>query len=354
MNRIIKKGAIPEEVVSDCARHRSLQAYFLRYRFCVMVMQYGIAIRNVCVRTEPTMEPLRKYEGDVWDRRQESRLTIGESVQLKRIENGWLYVISDSTEGYAAEEGIFICTRRRYEEYRERLDREYQVVLKAGRDKDGRYFRVGTVLPLFEGDGTGFGCLKDRTGRRSGSRRTMRYKEHNDETPIFLKGYLPFTERQIRLQMERMLGIPYSWGDERADGMDCSSTVRGFYACFGYALPRNSSEQRCSGEILAGMNQAIYKNLEGLPSEKKKEVIAGLGTGAVLHMPGHVMLYAGEKNGVPLIFHNCDVYTADGVEHVVRKCIISEFLPKGGGTYLDYLTAAWIPCGKEIKKCLRP
>ena len=277
------------------------------------------------------MEPLRKYEGDVWDRRQESRLTIGEPVQLKRIGDGWLYVISDSTEGYAREEGFFICTRRHYEKYREMLSREYQVVLKAGRYKDGRYFRVGTVLPLFEDD-----------------------VEYNDKTPVFLKGYLPFTERQIRLQMERMLGIPYSWGDERADGMDCSSTVRGFYACFGFSLPRNSSEQRCSGEIFANMNQAIYKNLEGLPAEKKKEVIAGLGTGAVLHMPGHVMLYAGERDGEPLIFHNCDTYTADGVEYVVRKCIISEFLPKGEGTYLDYLTAAWIPCGKEIKKCLRP
>lgn len=285
-------------------------------------MLYGIAIRNVCVRTEPTMEPLRKYKGDVWDRRQESRLGIGEPLQLKRQDGGWLYVISDSAEGYVKEEGIFICTKRHYEKYREQVSREYQVVLKSGRYIDGQYFRVGTVLPVFE------------KGRESLYRK---------EAPLLVRNYLPFTERQMRLQMERMLDIPYSWGDERLDGMDCSSTVRAFYACFGLSLPRNSDEQRSCGEVLSAMNQAAYKNLAGKSVAEKTEVIRNLGVGAVLHMPGHVMLYAGEKDGTLWIFHNCDTYTMDGREYIVRKSILSKFLPKGEGTYLDYLTAAWRP-----------
>ena len=65
--------------------------------------------------------------------------------------------------------------------------------------------------------------------------------------------------------------------------------------------------------------------------------------GTLLHMPGHVMLYAGERDGIPLIFHNIDTYREAGEEHIVRSCIISPFLPKGEGTYLDYLTAAWKP-----------
>lgn len=292
------------------------------YRFLSMGMQYGIAIRNVCVRTEPTLEPLRKYKGDVWDRRQESRLTIGEPLQLKRQDGGWLYVISDSTEGYVREEGIFVCTRRHYEKYRETVAQNYQVVIKSGRYTDGQYFRVGTVLPVFE---------KERTYGCTGS------------APVFIRNYLPFTERQIRLQMERMLDIPYSWGDERLDGMDCSSTVRAFYACFGLSLPRNSEEQRSCGEMLGTMRQAEYEDLGGKSAAEKTEVIKKLGVGAVLHMPGHVMLYAGEKDGAQWIFHNCDTYIMDGTEYVVRKSIISKFLPKGEGTYLDYLTAVWRP-----------
>lgn len=287
-----------------------------------MGMNYGIAIRNACVRTEPTMEPLRKYKGDVWDRRQESRLNIGEPVQLKRLEDGWLYVISDSTEGYVKEDGIFQCTRKHYERYRDTTEREYQVVIKSGRYKDGQYFRVGTVLPAFENEKE-YGCRGD--------------------APAFIRQYLPYTERQIRLQMERMLDIPYSWGDERLDGMDCSSAVRAFYACFGLSLPRNSEEQRSCGEMLSAMNQALYEDLTDKPSERKREMIAGLGVGTVLHMPGHVMLYAGERDGEPWIFHNVDTYTMDGTEYIVRKSIISKFLPKGDGTYLDYLTAAWKP-----------
>lgn len=248
---------------------------------------------------------------------------MGEPLQLNRLENGWCYVFSDSTEGYAKEEGIFICTRRHYEKYREAVQREYQVAIKAGRYKDGQYFRVGTVLPVFDKE-MEYGCTKD--------------------APTFVRQYLPFTERQMRLQMERMLEIPYSWGDERADGMDCSSTVRAFFACFGLSLPRNSEEQRGCGETLYAMNQALYEDLGGMSVDRKKEVIASMGVGAVLHMPGHVMLYAGEKDGAPWIFHNCDTYTMDGTEYIVRKSLISKFLPKGEGTYLDYLTAVWKPC----------
>ena len=53
------------------------------------------------------------------------------------------------------------------------------------------------------------------------------------------------------------MGTPYSWGDERADGMDCSSTVRAFFACFGLSLPRNAEAQRQCGELLAAMGQAM-------------------------------------------------------------------------------------------------
>ncbi len=292
------------------------------YRFLFMTMQYGIAIRNACVRTEPTSEPLRKYRGDVWDRRQESRLNVGEAVTVKRSDGGWLYVNSDATEGYVREEGIFLCTRRHYERYLEALEKEYCVVIKSGRYRDGQYFRVGTVLPVFDKEPE-YGCRGD--------------------APAFVRQYLPFTERQMRLQTERMLDIPYSWGDERLDGLDCSSTVRAFFACFGLFLPRNSEEQRSCGETLAAMNQATYEELEGLSPEKKKEIIADLGMGTVLHMPGHVMVYAGERYGEPWIFHNCDTYIMDGTEYIVRKSIISKFLPKGEGTYLDYLTAAWKP-----------
>lgn len=298
-------------------------------------MQYGIAIRNGCVRTEPTMEPLRKYEGDVWDRRQESRLLVGEPVQVKRMADGWLYVLSEATEGYVRERDVFVCTKRHYERYRELIKKEFQVVLSPGRYKDGQYFRVGTVLPVFSEDYRSIPAERER--------RTERLRQVKTPAPLLLRGYLPFTERQMLLQMGRMLGIPYSWGDERGDGMDCSSTVRGFFACFGVTLPRNSEAQRLRGEHMAAEGRARYEKLVGLPAEEKTEMIRRLGIGTLLHMPGHVMLYAGERDGIPLIFHNIDTYREAGEEHIVRSCIISPFLPKGEGTYLDYLTAAWKP-----------
>lgn len=287
-----------------------------------MELLYGIAIRNVSVRTEPTSDPARKYPGDVWDRRQESRLNIGEPLRLKRVEGGWCYGFTEATEGYLREDGIFVCSKRYYTRYSEELHRDFRIVVKAGRQKDGQYLRVGTVLPGAE--------KEERCIFTTGM-------------PVFLRSYLPFTERQMRLQMERMVGTPYSWGDERADGMDCSSTVRAFFACFGLSLPRNAEAQRQCGELLAGMGQATYEVLEGLSPEEKLKRMAALGMGTILHAPGHVMIYAGESGEEPRIFHNCDTYQIGDKEYILRKCVISGFLPKGEETYLDRVTAAWKP-----------
>lgn len=283
---------------------------------------YGIATRNVCVRTEPTSEPARKYPGDVWDRRQESRLNIGEPLRLRRLEDGWCYGRTEATEGYLREDGIFVCSKRYYTRYIEELHRDFCIVVKAGRQKDGRYLRVGTILP---------GAQKEERCIFTAG------------MPVFVRSYLPFTERQMRLQMERMVGTPYSWGDERADGMDCSSTVRAFFASFGLSLPRNAEAQRQCGELLANMGQATYEVLSGLSSEEKLKRIAALGMGTILHAPGHVMIYAGESGEEPRIFHNCDTYQIGETEFILRKCVISGFLPKGEETYLDRVTAMWKP-----------
>lgn len=308
-------------------------------------MQYGIAVRNVSVRTEPTMAPLRKDKDDVWDRRQESRLNVGEAVRIKRLGANWFYVISDTTSGYALADGFTICKRAQYENRRAMLKKEHRVVLKGGRDECGKYFRTGTILPpaeeMLETEMYG----KERRHGREGMQGAVTGRQ---APPVIIHKSLPFSERQFLLQMERMVGIPYSWGDERVDGMDCSSTVRAFYACFGVFLPRNSSEQKSYGEKLAAEGKAAFFPVERMDAGQKEKIISDLGVGAILHMPGHVMLYAGKENEEHRIFHNCDTYTENGTEHIVRRCIISGFLPKMNGTYFDYLTAAWMPlCGSS-------
>lgn len=307
-------------------------------------MQYGIAIKNVSVRTEPTEEPLRKQPGDIWDRRQESRLNIGEAVQIKSFGKNWLYVIAEATAGYALEEGFVLCSKAQYECYKIQCKRECQTVLKAGRNEYGQYLRTGTVLPTKRGlEALGpelMERIKERVGAEYRSR-CYRGRYTWEVPPVLIQGSLPLSERQMLLQMERMLGIPYSWGDERVDGMDCSSTIQAFYACFGIRLPRNSSEQKEYGERMTTAGLAEFVDLQGKSAEEKLDALRRLGVGAVLHMPGHVMLYAGQRDGVPLIFHNCDTYTEEEEEFVVRKCVVSEFFPKGEETYLEYLTGAW-------------
>ena len=97
-------------------------------------------------------------------------------------------MVSDFTEGYAKGKSIFACTRKQYEEYRKRLEKEYQVVIKAGRNKAGQYLRVGTVLPAPEK------CRKKNGTEDIG-------KVGCAEEAILIRQYLPYTERQMKLQM---------------------------------------------------------------------------------------------------------------------------------------------------------
>lgn len=275
------------------------------------------------------MVPLRKYPGDVWDRRAESRLYRGEPVAVRFLEGQWAYIASGGTEGYVKCGDLELCTKGRYFRYCRKREGRVRVVIKGGRTEEGVCYRVGTLL-----------LPKQERRFPRGGKEVM---HHKGEEPIWICGYLPFTKRQIFLQMNRMLGIPYSWGDERNDGMDCSSTVRGFFACFGLFLPRNSEEQRRFGECLCAGNRAEYEEIGRLSRSEKLRVLSELGPGAVLHMSGHVMIYAGERDGIPHIFHNCDTYREEGEEKIIRRSVLSEFLPKGEGTYLDYVTAAWKP-----------
>ncbi len=90
------------------------------------------------------------------------------------------------------------------------------------------------------------------------------------------------------------IGSPYGWG-----GLyrlrDCSSTQSDLFAGFGFWLPRNSLEQAQVGEKI---------DLTGKSSAEKIRIIHNQGAPffTIVHFPGHVALYVGEKKGIPYLF----------------------------------------------------
>lgn len=102
------------------------------------------------------------------------------------------------------------------------------------------------------------------------------------------------TPRNIAQMMNEMLNVKYGWGGMSGD-CDCSFTTMDLFSSVGIWLPRNSSEQ-------AAMGHGI--DLNNLSNEKKQGIILKQGVPflTLLHMPGHITVYIGQRNGKPYLF----------------------------------------------------
>ncbi len=96
--------------------------------------------------------------------------------------------------------------------------------------------------------------------------------------------------------IDAMLGRQYGWGGMYED-RDCSATTMDLMASFGIFLPRNSSQQIKVGTLAS---------MEGMSREAKKQFIRNTATPflTLVRKPGHIMLYIGEKDGEPIVFHS--------------------------------------------------
>jgi cell wall-associated NlpC family hydrolase len=112
-----------------------------------------------------------------------------------------------------------------------------------------------------------------------------------------------------------MMGEQYGWGGE--DGRrDCSSMTKDYFSVFGVWLPRNSGDQARSGALIP---------LGNTPPGGRPGVIVsgGVPYATLIHMPGHIMLYAGLYDGAPVVFHNTWGVRVKSGRAVVGKAVVS-------------------------------
>ena len=107
---------------------------------------------------------------------------------------------------------------------------------------------------------------------------------------------LPLNARNVAALAQVMLGRPYGWGGLYG-WRDCSAAVKELFAPFGLWLDRNSGDQAKNG--------ARFIDLAGLDPAQKAGLIRehGIPLASLLWMPGHIMLYAGEGESGPLVWH---------------------------------------------------
>lgn len=159
-----------------------------------------------------------------------------------------------------------------------------------------------------------------------------------------VEGYMPYTRANILRQAFKMQGDRYCWGG-MLNGRDCSSLVMELYRCFGFRLSRNSEAQ----EISTGKTMSFINHNRA----ERENLMNQIMPGAVLHFPGHEMLYLGEKGGRYYVISALGSYarykTGDSEKESVRvrSVVINDLsLMRGNGNqWLDELTTA-----KQLEK----
>lgn len=150
---------------------------------------------------------------------------------------------------------------------------------------------VGAVFPATDADPTGVTLLVPvRAGVRADVARVRVTRSQAAPMPYAA------TPANIAAMANQMMGQPYGWGG--LDGKrDCSAATKDVLAPFGLWLPRNSSAQAKSG---------VFISLAGMTPEEKERIILqqGVPYGSLIWMPGHILLYLGQFQGRPVVFHD--------------------------------------------------
>ncbi len=259
----------------------------------------AIATQHSSMRVLPTIEPIfsdptKPGEGFPFDYNQNTLVWAGTPLFVVQASasGAWLLCESSFAGGWIPSRDVALVDRAFMDQYRSGSFLAITVDDTPLLDGSGQFLaqaRLGMILPL-------------QPSKR----------EHNVLLPVrdmhghahLARSQLPpragtlfplvATPNNIATLGNQMLGQPYGWGG-LFEHRDCSSTLMDLFAPFGIALPRNSRGQAQVGEVV---------DVSGLDSTEKKALLLSLEPLTTLvGKRGHIMLYAGNHNGEPLIYH---------------------------------------------------
>lgn len=252
---------------------------------------YGLVINTASLKNVPTLARTgtnNKY--------QETGLETGEGVLIyhESTDGLWYFVQARNYYGWILKTDIALTTRDTMENY---ISSNEFLVVTSERitisHSINTEIRMGATIPIKSFDGEYY-TIQVPTRNNNGQLELKLFtikQEHEN----FSVGYLPYTLENLVKQMFKMLGQPYDWGDEYG-GRDCSSTLDAAYKCFGFVMPRNTSQM---------FNIDGHRNdVSTMSISNKTSIMSTLNIGSIILKSGHVMMYIGEENGYHYIIHN--------------------------------------------------
>jgi hypothetical protein len=301
----------------------------------------AIALYPSAMRVLPTPEPFFKKADDFpFDVLQNAAVKMNDPLRILHVSSDglWVFARGADASGWIESRDVAFISETRAAELTEK---DLIVVVKDETllhdAKNGAIAKVnlGTLFPRISEDDNSYKVLApiQAEGRETRLIEARIPKEAARRFP------LDFNQGNIALVGNQLLGKPYGWGGLRHN-RDCSSMIRDFYLPFGLWLPRGSYNQIHSGAPVSLSKLSNYEK-ERLLMEK------GVPFRTIVYLRGHIMLYVGNLNGRPLVFHaswGVSVKDEEGkiYKHVIGKSIISTLTPgwelrPATGTLLDKL-----------------
>lgn len=318
-------------------------------------IRYGIAVKNVSVRSFPTEKGIYETCDDKeFDLLQETLCQALEPVLIFHVsrDGEWYFIQKYNYTGWVKKSGIAIGSREEIFNY---INSKHYLMVTGNHITtrsnpfearvSRQEFDMGTRIPLEDessicevGNQSTFANYVVMLPVREDDGR-LKFKDALISTYDDVnEGCLKYTRVNIITQVFKLLGDRYGWGDSFR-GRDCSSTLMYVYKTFGINLPRNGNEQ----EEVPGKKTVFIK---GSSSDERVKLLRNMGPGAGIYMTGHVMMYLGEDNGKPYMIHNFHKYgkMEDGElkincvnELAVTSCLL---LSSGGVPFIDMFTSA--------------
>ena len=300
---------------------------------------YAVAVERTAVRLLPTADGWYETAGDMrYDMVQGTVLDPGEAVRiLHRSRDGvFLFVETRDYDGWVKAEALAEVKRSSWLSFA--APEHFAVVtakelrLRAG-DRELHY-QLGARLPSKKSPDPAVRRiilpLGNVGGRFALGEMGVRIVGGAADS-VLSEGCLPLTHNNLVRLAFAPLGTEYGWGG--ADGgMDCSSYVQNVYRTMGIELPRDADAQERALPCIP---------LAGRTHEERLAILRETPPGALLFLPGHVMLYLGtDAGGVPCVIHDISSYYEGGRKHYIRQVLVSdlEFQNARGTAAIDMLT----------------
>lgn len=319
-------------------------------------VRYGIVVRRASMRTYPTEVSLYNTPdpSDI-DRFQENGLFPTDAVAIYHTsrDGDWLLVQTYNYVAWAPAETIAIGERDEILDYQARSpklvvtgDKVFTNFNPELADTSELQLDMGVSLPLLTRDDVG-DALR---GQNPYTSHSVLVPVRDDDGALAFEaaliarskdvsvGYLPFTRGNVIRQSFKFLGERYGWGHDY-NARDCTGFVSEVYRTFGFALPRNSGDQRDS---VIGINRRFDDSV-GL--EARMGALRDMDTGDLVYIPGHVVLSLGSVDGQPYVIHDVNGlnYTkADGTfyQGTLNTVAVTPLAPlqsDAGQNYVDLM-----------------